>query len=176
MILDKNDPMNMFRSAKPMKIETLAEAKKKRDSRNAETDLQTKICTWLRNEYPGIVFLSDFAAGLKLSPYLAGIRSKQSCDDKVPDLYIFGPVKPFIIEIKTDAATVFLADGVTLASEHLQRQYECIKKLRSTCYADFGIGENDIKSMIRGYLLGAVEYTPVRDNPTHLKKIISPLI
>lgn len=151
---------------------TEAEDKAKKESRNAETKLQSKICGWMREQWPDLVFLSDFAAGLKLSPFLANIRAGQSCNDKVPDLYIFGPVKPLIIEIKVSDDNLFLKDGMTLCSEHVQRQYETIKKLRKTCYADFGVGENDIKAMIRGYMLGKVEYTPIRDNPTHLAKLV----
>lgn len=164
----------MFKSAKPMKIVTAKQIKDKRD--NSETALQTKICKWLRDTYPGILFLSDFAAGIQLTPYLAKIRSLQSCEDKMLDLFIFGGEVPLILELKTNQADVFLVDGVTLCSEHLQRQYETIKKLRRLgYYADFGIGENDIKSTIRGYMDGKVEYTPVRDNPTHLAKLSHPL-
>ena len=110
-----------------MDVVTEQQAKQQRDSRNAETDLQNKICSWLRNTYPDLVFLSYFAAGLKLSPFLANIRSLQSCNDKVPDLYIFGPCKPLIIEIKVSSDNMFLVDGVTLASEHLQRQFRTLR-------------------------------------------------
>lgn len=144
-------PFDHMNSAKNPLILSKAEDKAKRDKRNAETDLQNKICKWLRDEYPGLIFLSDFAAGLNLTPFLAGIRSAQACDYKVPDLYIFGPVKPLIIEIKVKDDDLFLKDGRTLKNEHVQSQFETIIKLRDTCYADFGVGEIDIRSMIRSY-------------------------
>ena len=174
--LPKSDPFSMFTSAKKMKIVTAKQIKDKRD--NSETALQTKICKWLRQTYPGILFLSDFAAGIQLTPYLANIRSIQSCDDKMLDLFIFGQPKPLILEIKTLDAIVFLKDGVTLYSEHLQRQYETIKKLRLLgIYADFAIGEEDIKQVIKMYMIGnSFNYKSIKDNPTHLKKIIPPLI
>lgn len=172
--LDKNDPFNYMKSAKYKGIVTEKSIKDKRD--NSETTLQTKICKWLCATYPGILFLSDFAAGIQLTPYLAKLRSSQSCDDKMVDLFIFGNDKPLFLELKTDSAEVFLKDGVTLCSEHLQRQYETIKKFRLLgYYADFAIGENDIKAIIRGYMIGNIEYTPVRDNPTHLAKLTPPL-
>jgi len=175
-ILDNSNPFNLYTSAKKMKIVTAKQIKDKKD--NSETALQTKICKWLRETYPGILFLSDFAAGIQLTPYLAKIRSGQSCDDKMLDLFIFGEGVPLIIEIKTIQADVFLVDGITLYSEHLQRQYETIKKLRALGYlADFGIGENDIKLMIAEYMgWGEIKYKVIKDNQTHLKKIISPLI
>lgn len=170
--MEKNDMFSYMKSAKPMKIVTAKQIKDKRD--NSETALQTKICKWLRETYPGILFLSDFAAGIQLTPYLAKLRSSQSCDDKMLDLFIFGPVRPLILELKTVQADMFLVDGVTLASEHLQRQYETIKKLRHLgYYADFGIGERDTKDVIREYLkCNTFAYNNIKDNPTHLAKTI----
>jgi hypothetical protein len=135
------------KSAKPHKVLTEKENKDKRNKRNEESDLQTLICKWMADQH--MLFLSDFAAGLYLTPFLAGIRSLQSCEYKVPDLYIFNQYGCQVIEIKTKESELFLSDGKTLKSEHVQLQYETILKLRSFgIYADFGIGEADIKNMI----------------------------
>lgn len=174
-MIDPTDQFSYMKSAPKHKIVTAKSIKDKRD--NSETSLQTKICKWLRETYPGILFLSDFAAGLKLTPYLANIRSMQSCDDKMVDLFIFGQSVPLFLELKTDAADVFLKDGVTLCSEHLQRQYETIKKFRNLgYYAGFGIGEWDIKDIIKDYMNGVYPlFVPIKDNSTHLSKLSHPL-
>lgn len=153
----KKDPMQMYRGAKPAKI-----IKETTRSKHAETDLQTKICKWLRNTYPGILFISDFAAGLLLSPFLAGIRSNQSCDDKMLDLIILRPSRidkiynyhGLCLEIKTGPDKVFMSDGITLLkNEHTLAQYVTIKKLRSLGYAAcFACGEDQIKYLITNYM------------------------
>lgn len=157
MTLEKNDPMNLYRSAPKHKIVTPAQEKTSRDSRNAETDLQTKICKWLKTG--DILFISDFAAGMKLSPFLASVRSLQSCKDKMVDLIILKPSGQYhglCIELKTSIDKVFMKDGVTLLkNEHTLAQYETIKKLRSLGYAAcFGCGEDHIKKIIGDYMCG----------------------
>lgn len=141
-------------------IVTEQKDKQARDRRNAETDLQNIICKWLSEKH--VMFLSDFAAGLHLSPFLANIRSMQSCEYKMPDLYIFMSPKPLIIEIKVKESDLFLSDGKTLKSEHVQLQYESLLKLRKLgCHADFGVGEYDIKTMITQYESGSLQYKTI---------------
>lgn len=124
--------------------------------KHPESDLQTKICKWLKKTYPGMLFFSDFAAGLYLSEFYSRLRSLQSCDDKYLDLTIMMPNDTYhalIIEIKCTDTDLFLKDGKTLKSEHVQLQYNSILKLRATGYfADFGVGEDNIKQMIIGYI------------------------
>jgi hypothetical protein len=157
MSIEKRDPMEMFHSAPKHKIVTPAQEKTSRDSRNAETDLQTKICKWLKKD--DILFISDFAAGMKLSPFLASVRSLQSCNDKMVDLIILKPSGQYnglCIELKTRIDKVFMKDGVTLLkNEHTLAQYETIKKLRSLGYAAcFGCGEDHIKQIVSDYMGG----------------------
>lgn len=145
------------KSAKEHKITTQEQERAYRDSRNVETDLQSKICKWLKKEYPGILFISDFAAGMQLSPFLSNIRSIQACDYKWPDLCIFVPSPNYhglVIEIKTGVDKVFLKDGITLLkNDHVLSQYKTIKKLRSLGYAAcFGCGEADIKKIVTDYM------------------------
>lgn len=146
-----------MKSAPKRKVVTEAEDKANRDKRNAENDLQSKICKWLRATYPGILFISDFAAGLYLSPFLAGIRHNQACGAKWLDLAIFVPSPDYhglVIELKTGTDKVFLQDGITLLkNDHVIEQYHTIKKLRSLNYAAcFGCGETEIKKIVIDYM------------------------
>ncbi len=122
-----------------------------------ESDLQTKITKWLRSNFDGIIFFSDFAAGMYISNnYMKNTRSAQACDGKYLDLTILRPSGKYhglIIEIKCTDDDLFLVDGKTLKSDHVREQYDMILKLRKEGYAaDFGVGEIDIKNQIVSYL------------------------
>lgn len=134
---------------------------------HAESVLQTKICRWLKDNYPGIIFFSDFAAGLYFKEdWVKNLRSLQACEDKYLDLTIMSRNKTFsaiIIEIKVNVSDLFLIDGRTLKSSHVQEQYNSILKLREQgYYADFGVGENDIKQIIINYFNDNCDYKEVK--------------
>ena len=168
--------MLLFKGPKAPKIVSIEQDKRKRDARNAESDLQTKICIWLKKTYPGILFISDFAAGMQLSPFLAGLRSLHACDAKMVDLIILMPSKADLIynyhalclELKTGADKVFMQDGLTLLkNDHILAQYETIKQLRSLNYAAcFACGEVQIKQLIVDYMNG------VYKNPVYIERVL----
>lgn len=138
------------------------EFKPKKKSTNEESKLQTTICMWLKKEYPGLIFFSDFAAGLYLpSEYMRGLRSKQACEGKYCDLTILravGGYNGLTLELKVLQSDLFLVDGKTLGSNHVREQYDMILRLRKEGYAsDFAVGEADIKHKIKSYLSGEFE-------------------
>lgn len=160
-MLDKSDPMNQFRSAKPPKIVTQEQDKKS----HSESDLQSKICIWLKRTYPELLFISDFAAGIHLSQFLASLRSIQSCNYKMVDLIILRPMTMKLLsglpcyhglclELKTGHDKVFMQDRITLLkNEHTLSQYRTIKMLRAQGYAAcFGCGEIEIKKLVVDYM------------------------
>lgn len=143
----------------PLKQEVLTEAedKAKRDRRNEETDLQSKCCKDLREYYPKTLFISDFAAGLYLSDFLANIRASQACLDKYLDLTIMEPRGGYfglIIEIKTIKGNPFKVNGVDLLSNpHNEAQFESIKRLCSLGYLSlFGVGYEHIMKIAHQYM------------------------
>jgi hypothetical protein len=125
---------------------------------NRETPLQSSVTKWLKLQYPGLMFFSDFAAGLYLPPVLANIRSMQACDSKFLDLTILracGGYHGLVLEIKVTTDDLFLKDGITLKSSHVKEQYQTILKHRADgYYADFGVGFDDITNYINCYLSG----------------------
>lgn len=152
------------KSKRTPKIVTPAQDKPKRQNR--ETPLQSNITKWLKVTYPGIKFFSDFAAGLRLPPMIAMIRKIQACDGKYLDLTILKSVGQYhglVIEIKVENDDLFLIDGITLKSDHVREQYKAILELREDgYYADFGIGETDIKNIISKYMSGyPLDYRPI---------------
>lgn len=144
---------------KPLKQEILTEAQDQTKKRNkhAEQSLQSAICKWLRLQHPDVYFISDFAAGMHLSPHMASIRASQAPKMKVLDLAILEPRSCYhglILELKTEEATPYLKDGKTLKkSEHLEAQQWSIDLLKSKGYAAcFGVGFEQVKSYIEKYL------------------------
>ena len=143
--------------------------------KHPESDLQTKVCKQLKRQYPGMIFFSDFAAGIKLEPFAANLRSIQACEGKYLDLTILEPSYTFsglIIEIKCTSAELFLVDGSSLKSDHVQEQYNMIKRMRvKGYYADFGVGYDDIVGMIEDYIyIGGRKYKPVIERQTKIER------
>lgn len=135
----------------------LTEAEDKEAKQSSESMLQQKICAWILQNWPDTIFVSDFAAGIKLSPYLAMVRKNQSCNYKYPDLTISLAKGGFFglhIEIKTLKGTPYLVDGKTLKKDkHIEAQQKTIDKLKSEGYAAcFGVGEDHIKRIIMRYM------------------------
>ncbi len=131
------------------------QARKK--SKHSESNLQSGLCKWLKLQHPNVYFFSDFAAGMKLTPVMANIRASQAPKMKVLDLTILEPRKSYhglIIELKSDVASPFLKDGVTLKSnEHLESQQWSINLLKSKGYAAcFAVGFDQAKDYIEKYL------------------------
>lgn len=133
------------------------EVKETKPNKRSEFHLQAKICNWLNDTWPGLLFVADFAAGLFLPPWIAEARKVQSCLDKYPDLTILNPRGGYMglfIEIKTDAGTPYRKDGKTLlSSAHITAQNKTLTKLKSLGYcACFGVGEAQIKRIIVKYM------------------------
>lgn len=81
--LDPSDPMNMFRSAKPMIIQTPAEAKAKQ-RKHDEADLHLSYCSWLKHQYPKADFVRH-EKEKKRSHFLGNLMKKYNSLDGLPD-------------------------------------------------------------------------------------------
>jgi hypothetical protein len=110
-----------------------------------EFELQKAVATYLVRQYPGVLFLSDARAFLKLTiPQAVRSKQVQKPDFACPDVLIFEKRKGYgalFIELK--AETPFRKDGKLKKDEHLQSQLETIETLQKKGYAacfqwDFG--------------------------------------
>ncbi len=145
----ERDPMAMFKSAKPMKIER-PELKKQ-----SELSVHNQVCKYLKAQYPNVMFLSDFAAGIKMSIGMASRQSMQKSGHAFPDIMVFEPnekYKGLFIEVKKDDS-IFYKDTRNLKPvQHVLDQQNCINLLRSKgYYADFCCGFDEAKSTIDIY-------------------------
>lgn len=148
--MEKNDPFNYMKSAKPMKIER-PELKKV-----TELSVHNQVCKYLKAQYPNVMFLSDFAAGIKMSIGMASRQSLQKSNHAFPDIMIFEPKLHYhglFIEVKKDDS-IYYKDTLTLKkNDHVENQLACLKELSRKGYmAQFGTGFDKCKQIIDWYM------------------------
>lgn len=118
-----------------------------------EETLHSQITTYIRLQYPKVIFLSD-ASGLKLPIGLAVKFAKLKSGRGIPDICILEPRQNkhgLLIELKTK--TPYKKNGELKKDEHLKEQQQMLKRLTEKGYkAVFGIGFENTKQIIDKYL------------------------
>lgn len=117
--------------------------------------LQKQVCQYLETQYPGVLFLSDTIASVRLTmPQAMRNKAIQKKGFKCPDLLILEPkgyLKGLFIELKTESP--YKQNGDLKKSEHLEGQRESIKKLNEKGYhSTFSWGFEMTKQLIDDYL------------------------
>jgi hypothetical protein len=118
--------------------------------------LQKSCISWLRSQYPNVLFFSDTVAFTKLS-YSQQQRNKaiQCANFSMPDIIIFAPNKhgahSLFIELK--AKTPFRVDGITLLkNEHIEAQAKTIRTLNKLGFeAHFCWSFEQFKSIVNNF-------------------------
>lgn len=130
----------------------------------AEYNTCKAIAQYLRLQYPNVIFHFDLA-GLNLSRAQAGMMKAIQGGRGWPDLFI-AETKSIAEDLETESAYyngLFIEvkkEGTVLwktkggpASDHIREQIDILNDLESKGYkADFGIGFDDCKKIIDGYL------------------------
>jgi hypothetical protein len=124
-----------------------------------EENLQKMVCRYLRIQYPNVIFRSDYASGLHLTPYQAKTHASMQSGRAFPDLFIFEPSRGFngmALELKKEGTTIILKTGArkgkVSSNPHIQEQALMINNLRHKgYYADFGVGMDDCLKKIDWY-------------------------
>lgn len=119
-----------------------------------EAILHQQVADYLKLRYKGTIFHSDFAAGLRLPPWLAIRNRRLQSDRGFPDLFIAASRIGFyglFIEIKVKS--VWLKNGNLSSDPHIQEQNKMLERLRIQGYkAVFGCGFEQICKIIDDYL------------------------
>lgn len=148
--MEKNDPFNYMKSARKMKIER-PELKKV-----TELSVHNQVCKYLKAQYPNVMFLSDFGAGIKMSIGMANRQSMQKSNHAFPDLMIFEPRGGYyglFIEVKRDRDALYNKNGTIKKSDHIDDQIKAVSFLNNRgYYANFACGFDEAKSIIDKYL------------------------
>jgi hypothetical protein len=130
---------------------------------NREYQICRDIATYLRLQYPNVIFHFDLA-GLNLSRAQAGMMKSIQGGRGWPDLFI-AQLKyeesedheaiiwqGLFIEIKKEETILWKTKGGP-KSDHIKEQIDCLNILTDKGYkAEFGIGFDDCKKMIDEYL------------------------
>lgn len=123
---------------------------------SGENLVHQQVCDYLRLQYRGVIFHTDFAAGIKLTQGQAIKRKRLNSSRAFPDLFIAkcrNGKGGLFIEIKADGQRPILKDGSVSKQEHVAEQGEMLEALRTEGYAaEFGVGFEQCKKLIDDYL------------------------
>lgn len=134
-----------------------------------EESLQRQVCTYLRMQYPHVLFRSDYASGLHLTKNQARIHASLQSGKGWPDLFIpyptdhkqkDGTIRHYhglFIELKKQGTTVYLKNGPNkgkLTTDlHIQTQAKVLKTLYDIgYYANFAVGIDNALKIIDWYM------------------------
>lgn len=130
-----------------------------------ELELQMQVADYLRLQYPGVLFHSDFGSGIKLTMGQA-IKQKrlQGGRRSWPDMFIAEPTcyencgadiwtHGLFIELKKEGTRIFKKDGTLVSDAHICEQFDMLEQLRRRGYmAEFACGFDEAKKIIDEYL------------------------
>ncbi len=118
-----------------------------------EADFQRQISTWVKWQYPNILFNLDLS-GIKLTIGQAAKIKKQRSGRGWPDMFIAEPRNGrcgLYLELKKD--TPFKKNGELKAGEHLWEQQKMLEKLNGRGYMAVFIWDfEQAKQIINEYL------------------------
>lgn len=141
--------------------------------RRDEENLQIKMCNWIRREFPNVIFISDFAAGLDLTNTQRVRMGSLRSDSGQPDISIDFPSRGYHglrIELKKEGTVLYKKDGTLRKQpytrtyrrnganyikrgDHLAEQAALLQKYNDQGYfARFAIGEEHFKKLVNWYM------------------------
>lgn len=128
-----------------------------------EERLQLRVCNYLKQNYPDVIFFCDVASGLHLPIWIGALHSKMRSSKGLPDLFIakrkwedFSMIPTIeysglFIEIKKEGLR--LKNGGLPKDKHISEQCVIIQRLKEKGYkAEFGVGFEECKKLIDDYL------------------------
>jgi hypothetical protein len=123
-----------------------------------EKDVHIMVCEFIRQNYPKVLFRSDFSSGMKMSIGMARRHKALQSSRAFPDLFIIEPRGGFnglFIELKRVDAIVYNKDGSLRKDKHLEEQSKMLEELENRGFlAVFGQGYKDTIQRITSYLEG----------------------
>lgn len=128
--------------------------------------MHRQVAAYLRYQYPGVMFRSDYAAGqYQASMYHRRMHKEMQATRAWPDVFIAEP-RPadvgvyhgLFMELKREGIRIYKKDGTIVANKHYQEQARVLEFLRQKGYkAEFAIGLDHAKQIIDEYLGGKDE-------------------
>lgn len=136
---------------------------------DSEQQIHVRFASHIRREYPGIIFRTDFAAGIKLPIWLAKRQKAMQYKRGFPDIFIYQPAiingveyHGMAIELKKKDERLKKLDG-TWASDHIAEQFGMLTELKAQGYfVTFAVGYDEATAVLEHYLTGVdnVDWLP----------------
>ncbi len=125
-------------------------------AKQSEKSIHKQVATYLKLQYPKVIFRTDFAAGCKMSIGQAVAHKALQSGPGYPDLFIAYPSKGYnglFIELKKDISEVWRKDLQLVKNDHIHTQVTMLAALNKLGYlAVFGFGFDHAKKLIDEYL------------------------
>lgn len=118
-----------------------------------------RVCRYLDKYYPGVLYHSDYSAGLHLTENQARINKSIQSGPGFPDLIILNKSRTYsglAIELKADGVPVIIKSGQNkgrlTSNPHIRQQAQVLRKLIDQgWYANFGVGYQAAVDLIDWY-------------------------
>lgn len=127
-----------------------------RIKKRKEESLHLSVVRYLKLQYPGIIFRTDFAAGIKMTIAQALKHKIMQQSRAYPDIFIAEPRNGYhgmFIELKKDFSEVYKKDGSLRDIPHIKEQQEMLWRLQGRGFvACFACGFDEAKKLIDEYL------------------------
>jgi hypothetical protein len=124
-------------------------------SKRKEESLQIAVSTYLKLNYPDVVFTSE-SSGIRVSIGTAMKMKKQRCEGKLPDMIVLEPRGQYnglVMELKTVGQSPFLRNGSLSENAHVREQARMLDRLKHKgYYALFVVGIDQAIRTIEDYL------------------------
>ena len=123
-----------------------------------EESIQLAVCTYIKLQYPDIIFTCDLSSGMKLTIGQAVRAAKMRSSRGLPDIMILEPRGEgefrycgLMIELKSEKAGN--KNGTVKATDHTREQAAILERLEKKGYmAKFAIGFSEAQQIIDFYL------------------------
>lgn len=133
-----------------------------------EEDIHLRACRYLKTNYKGVDFLTDFAAGMRMTPGQAKKRKAMNSGRGWPDITILQPSRGFyglLIDIKKDGTSIYVTKGPRkgelVADEHIREQAAFMERMNKHGYfARFAVGYEHFCQIVDWYFMKEDDGSP----------------
>ena len=124
-----------------------------------EEDVHVRACRYLKTNYAGVDFLTDFAAGMRMTMGQAKKRKAMNSGRGWPDITILKPSRGYyglLIDIKKPGTSIYVTrgprKGELVADEHIREQAAFMERMNNLGYlARFAIGYDHFTEIVDYY-------------------------
>jgi len=124
----------------------------------SEKSLHKAVCTYLKYQYPHILFNTELS-GVRVSRGIARQLPSLRSQNGFPDIAIYEPHNGYhglFVELKREGENLYKKNGEP-TSPHVAEQMDCMVELRMRGYkAEFAVGWEAAKELIDTYLKGTL--------------------